>query len=221
MFRCVVLVLAVVLSLSAFASNNVSSLQDNGLKDWEHEVFSRETQYRVLQYKNRIAIQAKSDNSASGLLLRTQIDLLATPFINWSWLSESKLPLLDEQSKRGDDYVARIYVLIDGGLLFWNTQCLSYVWSSRQDKGRVWNNAFAGANVKMLSIRGRDDLISQWYSEKRNVYDDLIKYFGDKGSAQANLQAYRYIDVIAIMTDTDNSGSKAESYYGDIIFTAN
>ncbi|MGY5449970.1 DUF3047 domain-containing protein [Agarivorans sp. MS3-6] len=221
MFRCVVLVLAVVLSLSALASNNVSSLKDNGLKDWEHEVFSRETQYRVLQYKNRIAIQAKSDNSASGLLLRTQIDLLATPFINWSWLSESKLPLLDEQSKQGDDYVARIYVLIDGGLLFWNTQCLSYVWSSRQDKGRVWNNAFAGANVKMLSIRGRDDLISQWYSEKRNVYDDLIKYFGDKGSAQANLQAYRYIDVIAIMTDTDNSGSKAESYYGDIIFTAN
>jgi len=51
------------------------------------------------------------------------------------------------------------------------------------------------------------------------VFQDLIDYFGDKGSEDANLRAYRYIDMVAIMTDTDNSGSEAESYYGDIVFS--
>jgi hypothetical protein len=48
----------------------------------------------------------------------------------------------------------------------------------------------------------------------------LIDIFGDQGSEQANQKAYKYIDIIAIMTDTDNSGKQAESYYGDIVFSA-
>jgi hypothetical protein len=47
----------------------------------------------------------------------------------------------------------------------------------------------------------------------------LIDVFGDKGSQEANQKTYRYIDIIAIMTDTDNSEKEAESYYGDIEFS--
>jgi hypothetical protein len=72
----------------------------------------------------------------------------------------------------------------------------------------------------MMSVRGQQSQQSQWYEEKRNVYQDLIETFGDKGSEKANRKAYQYIDMIAIMTDTDNSGKQAESYYGDIIFSA-
>ncbi|MFT5550449.1 MAG: hypothetical protein ACI9CO_002382, partial [Candidatus Azotimanducaceae bacterium] len=53
-----------------------------------------------------------------------------------------------------------------------------------------------------------------------NVYQDLINTLGDKGSKEANREAYQYIDIVAIMTDTDNSGKDAESYYGDIVFSA-
>jgi hypothetical protein len=219
MFRWLVLLVSFGTCLNVSASNNLTSLNDNGIRNWEHEVFSGESTYSLLQYKSRIALKATSDNSASGLVLRKQIDLFKTPYINWTWLAEKKLPLLDEHSKAGDDYVARVYVVINGGLMVWNTKSLSYVWSSNQSKGQVWDNAFAGSNVKMISVRGKNAQIGQWYNEKRNVYQDLIDYFGDKGSEKANLKAYRYIDMIAIMTDTDNSGSRAESYYGDIVFS--
>jgi hypothetical protein len=152
-------------------------------------------------------------------VLEQQIDLIATPYLNWSWLVEKTLPELDERSKAGDDFVARVYVVIDGGFMVWNTKSLNYVWSSNQAKGLVWNNAFAGSSVKMMSVRGQQSQQSQWYEEKRNVYQDLIEIFGDKGSEKANRKAYQYIDMIAIMTDTDNSGKDAETYYGDIIFT--
>ena len=140
--------------------------------------------------------------------------------MSWSWRVSKTLPGLDEQNKTGDDYAARIYVVIEKGFLGLRTKALNYVWSGSQAQDKVWNNAYAGSSVKMVSVRGKDSSTQTWYYEKRNVYEDMIKYFGDKGNKQDNLKAYRYLDAIAVMTDTDNSGLAAESYYGDIYFSS-
>jgi hypothetical protein len=71
----------------------------------------------------------------------------------------------------------------------------------------------------MIAIRGMDSALHTWFSEKRNVYQDLITYFGDQGSEDKNLKAYRYIDAIALMTDSDNSASEARALYGEIWFS--
>jgi hypothetical protein len=219
MLRWIIFLYSVTVCVNVQAATNVTLLSDNGIESWTSKVFSGKSIYSVGDYKGRLALKALSHHSASGLVLEKQIDLIATPYLNWSWLVEKTLPELDERSKAGDDFVARVYVVIDGGFMVWNTKSLNYVWSSNQDKGLVWNNAFAGSSVKMMSVRGQQSQQSQWYEEKRNVYQDLIETFEDKGSQKANRKAYQYIDMIAIMTDTDNSGKDAETYYGDIIFT--
>lgn len=219
MLRWIIFLYSVAVCVNVQAATNVTLLSDNGIESWTSKVFSGESIYSVEDYKGRLALKALSHHSASGLVLEKQIDLIATPYLNWSWLVEQTLSQLDEQSKAGDDFVARVYVVIDGGFMVWNTKSLNYVWSSNQDKGLVWNNAFAGSSVKMMSVRGQQSQQGLWYEEKRNVYQDLIETFGDKGSQKANRKAYQYIDMIAIMTDTDNSGKDAETYYGDIIFT--
>lgn len=219
MFKKLLVVAGLSLSASVNANIDLSSLQSNGFANWEPKSFVNETRYQVTSHKNRAALKAVSDNAASGLVLEKRIDLLETPYINWSWLIEKTLPNLPERSKAGDDYAARVYVVIDGGLMIWNTKSLSYVWSSSQEKEQVWDNAYAGSNVQMVAVRGKGAHVGQWYDEKRNVYQDLIAYFGDQGSERENQNSYRYIDVVAIMTDTDNSGSTAESYYGDIFFS--
>lgn len=220
MLRLIVLLLSVVACLNVSASNNLTLLSDADFNEWEPQVFSGKSIYTQNEYKGRKALQAISNNAASGLVLKKKIDLSTTPYINWSWLVEKQLLELDERSKSGDDFVARVYVVIDGGFKIWQTKSLSYVWSSNQEKDVVWDNAFAGSKVKMMSIKGKDAKIGQWHEEKRNVYKDLIDVFGDQGSEAANLKTYKYIDVIAIMTDTDNSGQQAESYYGNIEFSA-
>lgn len=220
MLRWVALLFSVTVCFNVKAATNLTSLNNNGIQRWEPKVFSGETIYTLGEYKGRLALKALSNNSASGLVLKNKIDLTITPYIKWSWLVENKLLQLDERSKSGDDFVARIYVVIDGGLMVWKTKSLSYVWSSNQDEGLVWDNAYAGSSVKMMSIRGKESQKGKWYEEKRNVYKDLIDTFGDKGSEEENRKTYKYIDIIAIMTDTDNSGKEAESYYGDIVFSA-
>lgn len=220
MLRWCVFLFSVIAALNVNAANNLTSLNDNGILSWETKVFAGESIYTVGEYKGRLALKALSRQSASGLVLKRQIDLTQTPYLSWTWLVEKTLRQLDERSKNGDDFVARIYVVIDGGLRVWKTKSLNYVWSSNQDKGLVWDNPFAGSKVKMMAIRGKQSQTGTWYQEKRNVYQDLIATFGDKGSEETNRKTYRYIDVIAIMTDTDNSGKDAESYYGDIVFSA-
>jgi hypothetical protein len=220
MCQWIFLLFVVSSALNVNAATNLTVLNDNGIQRWEPKIFSGESFYTIENYKGRFALKAISEKSASGLGLKKQIDLNQTPYINWSWLIEKKLLGLDERSKNGDDFAARIYVVIDGGFMIWKTKSLNYVWSSNQVQGQVWDNAFAGSSVKMMSIKGAQAQLGRWFEEKRNVYQDLIDTFGDKGSEAANRKAYRFIDVVAIMTDTDNSGKNAESYYGDIIFNA-
>jgi hypothetical protein len=62
----------------------------------------------------------------------------------------------------------------------------------------------------MLALRNNMDNTQQWYTEKRNVLADLQHVFGEP---------IRYIDGIAIMTDTDNAGGNAHSYYSHIYFS--
>jgi hypothetical protein len=207
-------------SIQASADINLTSIGEGGILAWEKEVFDGETIYETSVLGGTPALKATSNDAASGLLLKQPIDLLETPYLNWSWLITQYLPFTDERAKAGDDFAARVYVVIEGGFFVWNTKSVTYVWSSSQETGESWGNPFAESNVKMISVRGKDDNLNQWYHEKRNVYQDLIAMFGDKGSDEANLKAYRYIDVVALMTDTDNSGASAESYYGDILFSS-
>lgn len=113
--------------------------------------------------------------------------------------------------KQGDDYAVRLYVVLDGGLFFWQTKSLNYVWSRGASKGSTWPNAFARKNVVMQSLRDGRDATGTWYEEKRNVLTDARRQFGSK---------IRYVVGVAIMTDTDNTESSVDSYYGDIYFSS-
>ncbi|MGX9418219.1 DUF3047 domain-containing protein [Vibrio sp. WJH972] len=201
-------------------ANNLTHFGDTKVDEWQTKSFVSETQYSLVEKDHETVLKAQSKASASGIIFEEKIDLLETPYINWRWLVEKKLGQINETSKEGDDFAARVYVVIDGGVFFWNTIALSYVWSSNQRQGTAWDNPFAGKAVKMMATQGKQAQQNKWISEKHNVYEDLISQFGDLGSEPANLKKYRYIDATVIMTDTDNSGGEAIAYYGDIEFTA-
>lgn len=211
-----------VLLLPAFAVAQplyIAQFEDASIDDWETKSFVGETQYTIKKLDDKTVLHAFTDQSASGLAKEIKIDLKKTPFLNWSWRIENYLPDMDETSKSGDDYAARLYIVKSGGFFIWNTKALNYVWSSNQAKGAVWDNAYAGSNARMLSLRSKQDALGIWVNEKRNVYEDMITLYGDKGSVEANEEAYRYIDAVAIMSDTDDSKASAHAYYGNIYFT--
>lgn len=188
----------------------VGNFSTDGLKGWETKTFEGETDYGIITEQGEEILHAAANDSASGLVKKQRIDLQRYPYLNWRWRIHKRLPSRDESSKAGDDYPVRIYLVVDGGLFFWKTKAVNYVWSRNMPKGSRWPNAFAGDNVMMISLRDSTDETDRWYTEKRNVLDDLREIVGPD---------IRYVDAVALMTDTDNTHSRAESDYGDIYFS--
>lgn len=182
----------------------------NRLDGWEHKTFQGETHYQLQTLDGVTVLKAESSAAGSGLFKEQRIDLDKTPVLNWSWRIANRLNGLNEQSKSGDDYAARIYVVVKGGLAFWQTKAINYVLASNTAKDTVWPNAFAGEHAMMLALRAPEAALNVWHSEKRNVRADLKKLFGED---------LHGIDAVALMTDTDNSGGQVSAFYGDIWFS--
>ena len=180
------------------------------LKEWQTKAFQGETRYTFDEKSGRRALFADSRGAASGLYREIQVDLRRTPWLHWSWRVDRVLDGVDERTKAGDDYPARVYVVVSGGAAFWKTRSLVYVWSSHQPVGTTWNNAFT-SNARVMALRSGTRDAGQWVSEKRDLRADFRQLFGEE---------IAQIDAVALMTDTDNSGQSATAWYGDIYFTA-
>lgn len=190
---------------------HIGKFSQGDIKEWQVKSFEGDTEYKIVKdSRGNQVLMATSHNSASGLFNEQRIDLYKTPYLHWSWKTDNLYSIVDESHKQGDDFVARIYVIINGGLMFWNTKALNYVWSSSFEKGDTWLNPYT-ANAKMFAVEAGKTNLGHWVNYTRNVSDDLKKLFGTN---------IRYIDAVAIMTDSDNSGLQASTYYGDIYFSS-
>lgn len=176
--------------------------------DWERHSFSGETRYELVEVDGRQAVHARcTDASASGLFLQEEVDLEATPIVEWRWRVDETFSGIDETTKAGDDYPARIYAVDEHSILRWRTRALNYVWSSEMEQGADWPNAYA-SQAHMVAVRsGPPEREGQWHTERRNLRDDFRR-FHDRDLERIN--------AFAIMTDCDDVGEPAEAWYGEI-----
>ena len=181
------------------------------LNEWLPKKFVNETSYSLIKVGKNTVLKAVSQNSASGLIKKIRVDIKEYPFLNWSWRIENQLTgTFDEKQKHGDDYAARIYIVVSGGIAFWNTIALNYVWSKNSIKGEIWPSAFATKNSMMVALRSSEAPVSKWHWEKRNIRKDFKKLFG---------REIRFTDAVVLMSDTDNTHKEVTAYYGDIYFS--
>lgn len=190
--------------------NQPSSFTSKGLSGWQPQSFGKLTDYSVVDEGGRRAIKAHSLQSASALYQRLEVNLTHSPYLNWAWKVENTLGELDEQSKRGDDYPARVYVLLQPLTMRFTPRALCYVWASNTPEGGHWSSPYSD-NVVIVNLRSGEKHAGQWLSEKRNVREDIRRFLGEE---------INHVEGLAIMSDTDNSLSEATSYFGDLYFTA-
>jgi hypothetical protein len=179
---------------------------------WEEKSFEGETDYSIVETSRARVLRARCDDSASGLFRDREIDLTETPVLNWSWRVDDTYGAIDETKKAGDDYPARIYVVVESGLFGTSKRAVNYVWSSNQKVGSRWSNAYAD-EVTMIAVdSGSPSKGVRWRSHSRNVRRDLERALGEDVDS---------IDAVAVMTDCDNTDESTTAYYGDISFSKN
>ncbi len=205
------LVAAGAMLLGAGAVGNELDVSD--FENWSERNFSGQTDYTITtdDDANRVLV-AETRGNASAFYRQDRIDLDATPCLSWRWRISATAPdSLDERSKAGDDYAARVYVVKRGGLAFWRTKTINYVWSASQPAGQRWPNAYAGDNAQMWALDSGNSDAGEWVSHHRDIAQDWQQAFGED---------IDHLDGIAIMTDGDDSNSRLSAAYADLRFRA-
>ena len=196
---------------------------------WEPQIFdnvSKQTQYTIINDNHISVVKAVSEESASALIRKIRIDPAQYPIIKWRWKILNIYQTGDVTKRTGDDYPARIYITFDydyenagfferikfaaSKLIFGEDTpyaAINYIWASAASVGTLVANPYT-KSLQMFVIQSGPEKLNTWIEEERNIYQDYIRAFGKKPPM---------ITGIAIMTDSDDTGEQAVSYYGDII----
>ena len=168
------------------------------------------TEYYVGSNDNGNYLKAVADNAASGLGKEVKIDLNKTPFINITWKIEKDLSGILENTKKGHDFAARVFVIKKTGATPLSNRAINYVFSSNNDVGFNSPSPYTKKSIDNVLATTKENF-NEWVTVKANVKKDFKKFH--------NLDVNE-LDGLAIMSDTDNSKMKSISYYQNIYFSA-
>lgn len=202
MVSCSVLAVA---AASATDMILIGRFSETGLQGWSAKIFQGETSYRIVDDGGHQVLEANSRAAASGLVFETEYDPRELPILTWRWKVADIIAGGDSRTKAGDDYAARIYVVFPHWF-FPKTRTLNYIWANRLPREAVQANAFTG-NAMMIAVESGTEKVGEWLTERRDIVADFRRAFGEDPPR---------VGAIAIMTDTDNTGTAAMAWYGDI-----
>ena len=171
--------------------------------------YKGETTWTLGSNENGNFIKAEAEGMGSGLGKEVLIDLSKTPIINITWKVEKDLSGILENSKKGHDYAARVFVIKKTGSTALSNRAINYVFSSNNDVGKNWPSPYTKKSIDYVLSSTKNDL-NTWVTVKANVKEDFMELHG-----------IEVLDIsgVAIMTDTDNSKLKAVSFYQNIYFS--
>ena len=168
------------------------------------------TEYSIGKNENGNFLKAISNNSGSGLGKEIIIDLNKTPYLNITWKVEKDLNGINERSKKGHDYAARVFVVKKTGATPLSNRAMNYVFSSNEEVGVYHPSPYTKKSIDYVLATTKDHL-NEWVSVKTNVKEHFKKFH--------NLDLDE-INGLAIMADTDNSKLSSVAYFQDIYFSS-
>ena len=182
----------------------------NSLKVRKVRGADAKTLYSIGNNENGSYLKAVAENAASGVGKEIKINLDKTPFINITWKIEKDLKGIKENTKKGHDFAARVFVIKKTGATPLSNRAINYVFSSNSNVGETWPSPYTKKSIDSVLASTKSNL-NEWVTVKANVKEDFKKFH--------DLEV-KELSGIAIMADTDNSKLKAVSYYQNIFFSS-
>ena len=188
----------------------VFEFSEEEFKKLEVRKIKKKTTYTLGSNDKGNFLKAEAQGVASGLGKELKINLNKTPFINITWKVEEDLSGIEENSKKGHDYAARVFVIKKTGATALSNRAINYVFSSNKNIGENWPSPFTKKSIDYVLSTTKENK-NEWVTVKANVKEDFKTLHG---------LDVNELNGVAIMTDTDNSKLKAISYYQNIYFSS-
>lgn len=209
--------------LPLFSAASGPMAQPSGWHPWTVNRNKLPTRYSLTEDDRRLVLHAQADASASGLYVPLVQRDPGT--LRWMWKTSDVIRVADNAVSHREDAPLRIFVAFDGDrttlslkdqLMYEMARIttgrempyatLMYIWAGKRPPGTVLNNPHTD-RVRMIVVDSGTRHTKEWRCHERDLRADYRKAFGaDPGKVLA----------VGLMTDTDNTKSRAEAWYGDI-----
>lgn len=156
-----------------------------------------------------------SGDSSFGVRKEVRVDVKKFPILCWRWKVNRFPNGGDVRKASTDDQAVQVLVAFKatGFPAITNTPVIGYIWDCEAPKG--WSGRsqqFGGDKLRYIVLRNRTDQAGQWYTERRNLYKDYKKLFGDiKGGEPQGLTTGLQIHI-----NSQHTKSPADSEIGEI-----
>ena len=176
---------------------------------WQLREFTGRAEMELVRGERGLAFRLRSTRTSFALYRDVVVSLDEFPRLAWSW-KVAQLPTGgDVRDRVRDDQAAQVYVVFPR----WpsprtRSDVIGYVWDTTAPVGTTMTSVRA-PNVKIIVVESGAAHRGAWQRQQRNVAADYQRLFGR--------QAPR-VGAIAVMIDTNDTGSSAEATIGDLIF---
>ena len=187
----------------------------------------RPTLYEAVNSDRGTVLRARAERAATGAYTRATRVLTPGLGLRWSWRTEALIDEADVSDYDLDDSPARVALSFDGDKstfgfrdkLFYDKvklftgvdlpwASLMYVWDAQAPVETIVSYKHT-SRIKYLVVESGSDGLGRWRSYERDLLADFERAFGERP---------RRLEAVGVLTDTDDLGATAETYYGDLSF---
>ncbi|MES2509696.1 MAG: DUF3047 domain-containing protein [Pseudomonadota bacterium] len=198
---------------------------------WQHLKFpgKQPTVFSYAREDGREALVAKARSSMSLVRKIVRVEPADMGQIRFSWKVPALMPNADMAVKETDDCSVRVVLSFDGDRSRFSPKnamlselarlmtgeelpyaTLMYVWSKTKPTGSVIVNPRTD-RVRKLVVESGYQHLNNWVDYERTIRADFEKAFGEAPGALLS---------VSVMTDSDNTQSNTQAWYGPLTLTS-
>lgn len=200
-----------------------------GAEAWAHQSFPGKpaSQFHYARLEGRDAIAVQADRSASMLRQVVRIEPQDLGRVRFSWKVPALIEQADLATREKDDAPVRLILAFEGDRSRFSARdaalselaraltgepmpyaTLMYVWCNKRAPGTVIRSPRTD-RIRKLVVESGAGHLNRWLDYERDIRADYERVFGEAPGALVG---------IAIMTDSDNTQSRAQAWYGPVRF---
>jgi hypothetical protein len=194
---------------------------------WHHLSFPGKTatRFHYARKDGRDAVSVLASSSASMLRRKVRIEPAELAGVRFSWKVPQLIEGADLALRDADDSPVRVVLFFEGDRSRFSVRdsllaelvrsvtgeempyaTLMYVWCNRREPGTVIASPRT-ARVRTMVVESGTRNLNQWLDYERDIRADYERAFGEAPGALVG---------IGIMSDSDNTRSTAQAWYGPV-----
>ena len=165
--------------------------------------------FTIVTEDTKKALRLRSEDDSSTTSKEIKLDAKQYPVLQWRW----KVTVLpkggDARRKETDDEAAQLYVTFPRFPSAVRSRIIGYIWDTTAPAGSTFPSQKVNT-VTFVVVRSGEADTGKWLTESRNVLEDYKRIYGeDPGES---------VGAVSISINSQNTKSRAESYFGEILF---